>query len=402
MSGFVPEMRIGILTNFHFDQVGGAEEALDRLARHWQESGHDVVMLSAPASRRRRNRDWSPAYRWVRLPRLLSTRFGLSRYVRLLARLHARSPLDVLLASDVYWPGHVGRLVSQATGVPYVLLSHGGDVKVGSRFLARSATRQRMSLAIRDAHGVACISSYVQQRLESLATLGGIVRRLPNGWPDEWSELLVGKRLVPGPYIFAMGRVVEGKGFQTLLEAFARIRSRHPHVSLVIAGEGNYMPQLRNLAVRLGLHPSRMLPEAGDARPLVCFPGFVYGETKLSLLQHATLAVSPSICQEAMSLALFEMLCCGVPVIGSRVGGTPDIVQPGVNGELYSPGDAAELAAVLDRLLSDPTARDRLAQQARLSVEPYRWGRIAEGYVELFREVVESRRQHERAGSFAA
>ncbi len=395
-------MRIGILTNFHFDQVGGAEEALDRLASHWQRGGHDVLMLSAPASKRRRNRDWSPSYHWVRLSRLLSTRFGLSRDVRLLGRLHARGPLDVLLASDVYWPGHVARLFSQATGVPYVLLSHGGDVKEGSRFLARPAIRQRMSHAIRDAHGVVCISSYVKQRLEKLGPLGGIVRRLPNGWPDEWSELPVGMRLVAGPYIFAMGRVVEGKGFQTLLDAFVHVRAKHPQVSLVIAGEGNYLPQLWEQAGRLGLRPSRTLPEADDPRPVVCFPGFVHGETKLSLIQHATLAVSSSICQEAMSLALFEMLCCGVPVIGSRVGGTPDIVQPGVNGESFTAGDATELAATLGRLLTDPKARGRLTQQARPSVEPYRWGRIADGYVELFAEVVKARPQSERRDKFAA
>jgi glycosyltransferase involved in cell wall biosynthesis len=194
-----------------------------------------------------------------------------------------------------------------------------------------------------------------------------------------------------GPYVLAMGRIVELKGFQTLVAAFAQVRARHPQASLVIAGEGNYLPQLFQQAEQLGLQPTRNLPPSGDERPVVCFPGFIHGDEKLPLIQHATLAVSPSIRQEPMSLVLFEMLCCGVPVIASRVGGTPDIVRPGVNGELFAAGDVAALAAILDRLLSDTAARGRLAQQARPSVEPYRWSRIAAAYLELFREVAEGR-----------
>ncbi len=395
-------MRIGILTNFCFDQVGGAEEVLDRLAALWQSVGHEVVMLSAPASKRRRNRTWTPSYRWVPLARPFSTRWGLSRYVRVVRRLHAQSPLDVLLASDSYWPGHVARLFSQASGVPYVVLSHGGDVMHGSRFLTRPVVRQRMSLAIRDADALACISSYVRERLEALAQPRGLVRFLPNGWPDEWSQHPAGRRPVAGPYVFAMGRIVELKGFQTLVDAFAQVRAKHPQVSLVIAGEGDYLPQLRRQAEQHGWQAASKLPAPGDPPPTVCFPGFVHGDDKLSLLQHAAVAVSPSIRQEPMSLVLFEMLCCGAPVIGSRVGGTPDIVKPGINGELYSAGDAAELAGILGGLLEDPAARDRLAQQARPSVEPYRWSHIAQGYLALFREVVEARRLRQPNGASAA
>jgi glycosyltransferase involved in cell wall biosynthesis len=94
-----------------------------------------------------------------------------------------------------------------------------------------------------------------------------------------------------------------------------------------------------------------------------------------------------------MSLVLFEMLCCGVPVVGSRVGGTPDIVQPGVNGELFSAGDAEDLAGQLDRLLTNEAERDRLARQAAPSVEAYRWSRIAPAYLELFAEVIAARRR---------
>ena len=91
-----------------------------------------------------------------------------------------------------------------------------------------------------------------------------------------------------------------------------------------------------------------------------------------------------------MSLVLFEALCCGLPVIGSEVGGTPDIVLPGVNGELFPAEDSDRLAACLDRLLADPGELQRLAQAAAPSVEAHRWSKVAQRYLELFEEVIEA------------
>jgi glycosyltransferase involved in cell wall biosynthesis len=119
----------------------------------------------------------------------------------------------------------------------------------------------------------------------------------------------------------------------------------------------------------------------------------VHGDTKRSLAHHATLGILPSIRQEPQSLALLELLCGGVPVIASNVGGNPDMIQPGVNGDLFSAGDASELAAKIDGLLSRPNELARLAAAARPSVEAFRWDRIAGQYLELFREVLRKSKQ---------
>src|SRR5262245_23634819 len=249
-------MRIGILTNYHLEQVGGAEEVIDRLATLWLGAGHDVRLFSAPARSKRPTRPWQPAYRQIRLGRVFSSRFGLWRYVRALGKEHAAVPLHVVLACDAYWAGHVARLFSMGSGVPYVICSHGSDVMHGSRFLKRPLTKARLQLSIRNADAIACISSYMRSRTEGIAQPRGIVRLVLNGWPDEWSQRATCPRVVTGPYLFAMGRVVELKGFQTLVEAFARIRPRHPLLSLVIAGDGNYLPPLFEQVTALGLGPS--------------------------------------------------------------------------------------------------------------------------------------------------
>ena len=386
-------MKIGILTNYHLNHVGGAEQVIDRLAQLWHAAGHEVVLFSSRGRRKEVSREWSCAYRHIEIPAPFSTRFFLSRYLPYLEREHRRGPLDLVFASDTYWPGHVARLFQQQHGVPYVICSHGSDCRNNSRFLPRPICRRRMSLAIRDAAGVACISRYVARRLQELATPRGIVRLMHNGWPDEWATEAAPPPSVSGPYLFAMGRAVELKGFQTLIEAYARLRQNHSALGLVIAGGGPYLNTLFQQAAGLGLLPQR---EISTTQPgpggRVYLPGFVHGELKRSLAHHATLGVCPSILDEPQCVVLLEMLCGGVPVIASNVGGIPDMVQPGINGELFEAQNADELSHRIHQLLSDPQRLSALAGRAAASVDYLRWSKVAERYMELFEEIVQPKR----------
>ncbi len=380
-------MRIGIITNHYLDRVGGAEEALDRLATHWHGLGHDVVLFSIRSRKHRRRREWKPAYAHVRLPYLLSTELGLGRYVRAMQRAHAEADFDVVLACDTYWAGHVALRFRQRTGVPFAVWSQGGDVMDTSRFLRKPRARARMAEASAEADAVFYISRYIRSCLEALAKPTGLVLPLPNGWPDEWAGSAPTAAVLAGRYVYAMGRLVPLKGFSTLVEAFARLRERHPGVRLVIGGEGPQLPDLLEQAAGVGLSVSRSLEEAGE----LILPGFVQGETKLSLIEHAVVGVSPSVRNEPMSLALFEMLSRGLPVVASRVGGTPDIIEKGVNGLLFEAGDAEALAGALDLVLSDDPLRLRLAESAAGTVAEHRWSRIANRALAALSEIAPAR-----------
>lgn len=384
-------MKIGILTNYHLNHVGGAEQVIDRLARLWHAAGHEVVLFSSRGRRKDITRPWQCEYRHVEIPSPLSTRFFLSRYRRYLEREHAKGKLDIVFASDTYWPGHVARLFRDKHDVPYVICSHGSDCMHGSRFLPRAICRRRIGLAIRDAAGMACISRYVAGRLQELGTPGGIVRLIHNGWPDEWATETTPSPIVSGKYLFAMGRVVELKGFQTLVDAYARVRSSDPELGLVIAGDGPYLNTLVHQATWLGLQPHRRLPTAGDPPGGVYLPGFVHGDEKRSLAHHAALGVCPSIREEPQALVLLEILCGGVPVIASEVGGNPDIIKPGVNGDLFAAQNGVQLASAVERLLWKPESLRQLARQAAPSVDYLRWSSVAGRYLELFSEILDAR-----------
>jgi glycosyltransferase involved in cell wall biosynthesis len=148
------------------------------------------------------------------------------------------------------------------------------------------------------------------------------------------------------PVVLAAGRLAAQKGFGTLLEAAARWRDLRPEPLLVIAGEGPLGPALRNQALRLGL----------DAR----FPG--HRDDIAALLAAAAVFVLPSA-WEGQPLILQEALRAGVPIVATRVGGTP--VLTGEDAALLVPaGDPRRLADAVRSVLTDVALADRLRKAA--------------------------------------
>jgi glycosyltransferase involved in cell wall biosynthesis len=91
---------------------------------------------------------------------------------------------------------------------------------------------------------------------------------------------------------------------------------------------------------------------------------------------------------EGMGRVIVEALCRGRAVIGTRVGGIPDLVDDGVNGLVVEPQDPEALSDALVRVLSDRRLAERLAGAARPSVEP--WLATPEQYAERLRDLVSS------------
>jgi glycosyltransferase involved in cell wall biosynthesis len=151
----------------------------------------------------------------------------------------------------------------------------------------------------------------------------------------------------PGrPVVLAVGRLAPQKGFGTLLDAAALWRDIQPEPLLVIAGEGPLDAGLKAQAASLRL----------DAR----FPG--QRDDVPALLAAAAVFVLPSV-WEGQPLILQEALRAGVPVVATRVGGTPELT--GEDAALFVPaGDAQALAAAVRSVLTDPGLAARLRKAA--------------------------------------
>jgi glycosyltransferase involved in cell wall biosynthesis len=156
-------------------------------------------------------------------------------------------------------------------------------------------------------------------------------------------------------HVGMVGRLAPWKGQHIFLEAFARAFPAGPQQASVIGGalfgEDEYEHSLRELAERLGL----------DGR--VVFTGF--RENVIEELLDLDILVHASVIPEPFGQVVVEGMAAGVPVVASRAGGPTEVLEDGVTGLMFTPGDADDLARCLRRLAGDPALRRRLAEAGR-------------------------------------
>ncbi len=132
-----------------------------------------------------------------------------------------------------------------------------------------------------------------------------------------------------------VGRLVETKGQRILLEAFSKVYEKYPESWLILAGKGRQEAELRSLAAALNIHKR------------VLFLG--YRADIPEILKAYDVFVFPSIA-EGLPGALLEAMATGIPVIASRVGGVPEIINNPSLGIMVSPSSTDELASAMERL----------------------------------------------------
>jgi glycosyltransferase involved in cell wall biosynthesis len=177
-----------------------------------------------------------------------------------------------------------------------------------------------------------------------------------------------------------VGRIAPWKGQHVFLEAFARafpggdVRARV--VGAPLFGEDAYDQGLRRLAVDLRIADR------------VEFTGF--REDVARELGSLDVLVHGSVIPEPFGQVVAEGLAAGLPVVAAAAGGPSELVENGVNGVLYPPGDVPALEAVLRELASDPGLRMRLATAARTSARRFLSENVAEEVLRVYRSVVAS------------
>jgi glycosyltransferase involved in cell wall biosynthesis len=142
-----------------------------------------------------------------------------------------------------------------------------------------------------------------------------------------------------------VSKLWEGKGHDLLIQTFKEIRKEMPQARLVIVGEGYLMESLRTLVSQLQLSD------------VVIFTGFL--EEIPQIIATFDVAVLPSYF-EGMGRVLLEAMAMEKPVVGTRVGGIPDLIEEGLNGFLVSPGSRKELASTILKILSDKALAARM------------------------------------------
>jgi glycosyltransferase involved in cell wall biosynthesis len=162
-----------------------------------------------------------------------------------------------------------------------------------------------------------------------------------------------------------LGRLEPVKGLELLFEAVSRLPAGAVSLAVGGTGEAAYVADLRRRY----------------EGPGVRFDGWVEPERFLTEID--VLAV-PSVWEEPLSRVSHEAMGQGVPVIGARIGGIPEIVRDGETGWLFTPGDAGDLAHVLDRLIVEQPDWNAVALRCRTHAEAFRLDAVYAAYEEAW------------------
>lgn len=153
------------------------------------------------------------------------------------------------------------------------------------------------------------------------------------------------------------GRLHEEKGIDILIDSFYQASRRFDHLYLLLVGDGPARKKLEMQVFRLGLEKK------------VLFLG--YKENVPLFLNLIDIFVLPSVTRESFGIVLTEAMACSKVVIASNLGGIPEIINSGVDGFLFEPGNEKELTDYLSKILSDEKLMQQIGVSALKRVEKY-------------------------------
>ena len=295
--------------------------------------------------------------------------------IRMLLRArHLLRDADVIHA-HMFGSSVWGALLSRVTGVPLITRD---PTWSGERTWMRTyAYRYWIG---RRARVIICPSELVARSIEDEGVPAERLRVIVNGvprteaLPREAARAELG--LAPEAWVIGIiANLREEKAHEVLLRAFARILGDGRAATLCIVGDGPRRDELQALAQTLGI----------DQR-------VVWAGNRVDARRLASAFDTAVICSswEGLPLAALEVLAAGVPLVASRVGALPHVVEDGA-GVLFEPGDDEDLARRLAALIDDPELARDIGQRGLRRIEDrYRFERMVDEFAQVYDEVLEN------------
>ncbi len=278
---------------------------------------------------------------------------------------------SVIHASSLYDVGMAGLSAARRLGVPFVYEMRGLKQLLEDARQPNFSTSPRHDYldllegtVARDADALLVITEALGREMVRLGVDPARITVVPNGvdssrfTPRARDEELAAELGVSGKTVIGyVGGLVHYEGLELLFTAAEELRARRSDFHVLVVGDGAHQRALHRMVDER---------ELGD---LVTFTGRVLHEEVERYLSIVDIAPFPRkplpVCELISPIKPFEAMAMHKAVVASDVAALAEIVQDGVTGRLFAKGDAADLARVLEELLDDPAARERLGEDAR-------------------------------------
>lgn len=277
---------------------------------------------------------------------------------------------DVIHAHWFVPQGIVAALVGRILRIPVVLTAHGGDVY---------GLRGRLLDAVRRAVASRCEAVTVVSR-DMATNLPQVTSR--RGERPKVMPMGVDSQRFSGPAhregseqtVLFVGRLARKKGVEYLVRAFPQVLARHPDARLLLVGDGPCRRELEALSSQLRLGDRLLF---AGAQPQAALPGF-YRSSRVFVLPSVVAASGDT---DGLPVVLLEAMAAGCPLVGTAVGGIPDVMIHGRTGLVVEPAAPSALAAAINRLLDSPAEASKMGALAqRWARRKFDWRQVARGY----------------------
>jgi len=306
------------------------------------------------------------------------------------------SMADAVAGADVvhshtWYANLAGHLASLLYGIPHVMTMHsleplrpwkaeqlGGGYALSSWAERVAATSAAAVVAVSDGMRADINAAYPSIPPERIRVIRNGIDTSEYA-PDPATEVLDKHGIDPSrPYVIFVGRITRQKGLPVLLRAASALE---PEAQLVLCAGAPDTPELlaEVTALVAGLQASRS--------GVIWIPDMLPKPEIIQLLTHALVFVCPSV-YEPLGIVNLEAMACGTAVVGSRVGGIPEVVDAGVTGLLVPPDDPASLGDALNALIHDPVRAAAMGLAGReRAVAEFSWDTVAAQTVALYGEL---------------
>lgn len=348
---------------------GGSEVYVEQLARRWAQHGHRVTLVCAAHER-------APALEerdGIRIIRV-GTKLTVYSRARKLLRRGALGRVDVVVDTQ----NGIPFFARYATQAPTVVLVH--HVHREQWPVVYDPVRARVGWFIESVAAPRALlgSAYVavsEATRSELIAQGVPAQRITVVHNGTEALAASGSARDAAPRILVLGRLVPHKRVEHVIAAAARLRERHPGLSIAVVGDGWWAPHLHEAA------------RAHGVADIVEFTGHVSEAEKARQVDRAWVLALPSL-KEGWGLVVMEAASRGVPTIAyADAGGVTESVEDGVTGVLVR-GEEPEFVAALDALLNDSARRIDMGERARKRSAQFSWDASAERFEDVLESVV--------------